>query len=71
MTYFVIGTHGKNCYFSDANYSIKHNIKVLLYGILQIDVSEDSESEKTSLQSETIASPQLPIMEVTIQTRTS
>ena len=28
----------ENCYFSDANYSIKHNIKVLLYGILQIDV---------------------------------
>ena len=33
-----MGTRGKNCYFSDANYSIKHNIKVLLYGILQIDV---------------------------------
>ena len=35
---FVVGTRGKKHYFSDANYSIKHNIKVLLYGILQIDV---------------------------------
>ena len=35
---FFIFTHGKNCYFSYANYSIKHNINVLLYCILQIDV---------------------------------
>ena len=28
----------KKSYFSDAIYSIKHNIKVLFYGILQIDV---------------------------------
>ena len=35
---FIVGTRGKKRYYSDANYSIKHNIKVLLYGILQIDV---------------------------------
>ena len=26
----VIGTHDENHYFSDANYSIKHNSKVLI-----------------------------------------
>ena len=35
---FVVDTRGKICYFSDAIYSIKHNIKVLRFGILQIDV---------------------------------
>ena len=32
------GIRSKKHYFSDANYSIKHNNKVLLYGILEIDV---------------------------------
>ena len=35
---FVVGTRGENRYFSDANYSIKHNTKIPLYGILQIDM---------------------------------
>ena len=38
MTYFRHRHLWRNCYFSDANYSIKRNNKVLLYGILQIDV---------------------------------
>ena len=38
LTVFHHSPHNKNCYFSDANYSIKHNINILLYSILQIDV---------------------------------
>ena len=34
----VVCTHDENRYFSDANYSIKHNSKVLLEGVLQLDM---------------------------------
>ena len=37
-TIFVVGTRNENLYFSDANYSIKHNINMLVYNILQINV---------------------------------
>ena len=35
---FAVGTLGKNQHFSDANYSIKHNSKVLIEDILDIDM---------------------------------
>ena len=35
---FAVGTHGKNHHFLDANYSIKHNSKVLIEDILDIDM---------------------------------
>ena len=38
MTYFCHWHLQQKLLFSDANYSIKHNIKILLYSILQIDV---------------------------------
>ena len=35
---FSAGTHCENRYFSDANYSIKHNSNVLLSSVLQINM---------------------------------
>ena len=35
---FVVGTFGENRRFSNANYSIKHNSKVLIEDILDVDM---------------------------------
>ena len=35
---FAVGTLGENLHFSDANYSIKDNSKVLIEDILDVDM---------------------------------
>ena len=35
---FVVGTSGENRRFSNANYSIKHNSKVIIEDILDVDM---------------------------------
>ena len=48
---FVVGTRGENRYFSNANYSINYNSKVLMLNILQIDICLSFQNLKKNLKS--------------------